>query len=229
VRRRARCMTLGVESPRVAARRTTLYGLHVCAVTGGLVALVVWLIFHDRSAALVAGGWWTGSGLLALLSHRLPALAFSRRSAVRGALLEGYASALLVLGGLLLRSGVEGPPAAPRAPTRHISQARWPHSIAPVPPALALEVGAIVTLAESVAVKGDLQHPHHERQRARCSTTRGMGVLVTVPEELGARVTEQLRLLVLLGLEVPWPLRSPEAAVIHHEVLVWHARVKQPP
>jgi hypothetical protein len=100
-------MTTGVESPRVAARHATLYSLHVCAATGGSVALLVWLVFHDRAAALVAGAGWLASGLLALLSRQSPRLGPSRGAAACGALLEGYGAALLVLGGLILRSGLE--------------------------------------------------------------------------------------------------------------------------
>jgi hypothetical protein len=95
-----------VEPPSVAARRTTLYGLHVAASFGGLVGFAAWLVFRFSPAAALAGAAWLAGGLLALLSHRSPLAGITRRIAARGALLHGYGAALVALGGLLLRRGL---------------------------------------------------------------------------------------------------------------------------
>jgi hypothetical protein len=90
----------------LAARRAMLHCLHVSAVSAGLVALVVWGVFHHAPAACVAGGAWMAGGLLALLARR--GLSF-HPATFRGALLQAYAAALLTLGALLLRSGATAP------------------------------------------------------------------------------------------------------------------------
>ena len=105
--RRAPCIAAGVEPAR-CARRATLYGLPVSAAVAGLQGLLVWLAFGLGAAALVGGGAFVGSGLLALLSRHGPTPRTARRPPVRGALLQAYGAALLVVGGLLLRAGAPG-------------------------------------------------------------------------------------------------------------------------
>lgn len=91
-----------MEPPHLAARRATLYGLHVSATFGGVVALAAWIVFRFSPAAAVAGAAWFAGGLLALLSRRSPLAGITRAVAARGALLQAYGAALLALGGLLL-------------------------------------------------------------------------------------------------------------------------------
>ena len=94
-----------MEPPHLAARRATLYGLHVSATFGGVVAFAAWLAFHFGAAAAVAGAAWLAGGLLALLAHRSPLAGVTRTIAARGALLDAYGASLLTLGGLLLARG----------------------------------------------------------------------------------------------------------------------------
>ena len=92
-----------MEPAPIAARRATLYGLHVSCTFGGFVAFLAWLSFRFSPAAAAAGAAWLAGGLLALLSRRGPLDGVTRRIAARGALLHAYGAALLTLGGLLLR------------------------------------------------------------------------------------------------------------------------------
>jgi hypothetical protein len=94
-----------VESPQLAARRATLYCLHVSAIFGGLVGLAAWIVFRYSPAAAVAGAAWFAGGLLALLSRRSPVACLTHRTASRGALLHAYGTTFLALGGLLLARG----------------------------------------------------------------------------------------------------------------------------
>lgn len=94
-----------MESFPRAAHRATLSGLHASCAFGGLVGVLAWLGFGFRPAAIVSGAAWLAAGLLALLARRSPVCGFTRRIAIRGALLLGYGTALLALGGLLLGRG----------------------------------------------------------------------------------------------------------------------------